>query len=327
MQTHHENLESAKRLVWNCVTELVPPRSAFSPCLRFWGPTPFGRLTGRDAFFECFILPVATCLDDAKKEPYLFLGDRFQGATWVAATGDIAAKMSKAWIGIPPFGGTCRLRFGEFYKIDGGVVTEMRCLLDIPGLAAQAGIEMLPASAGRSGVPPGPPRSDGIILDPQPQEVTATTRSLVERMIAGCNQLLGSDLASQGMERFWHEDMAWHGPWGIGSCRGIEEFHNFAQEPSVRSFPSRRGTWPKDAFIADGRVAAFTSWPSLVGDFTGSPFLGIPPTQRSIGQTIMDFYIRRGNMLAENWVMIDLIRFAADCGIDLMAKLQKGNKP
>ena len=37
----------------------------------------------------------------------------------------------------------------------------------------------------------------------------------------------------------------------------------------------------------------------------------------------MDFYIRRGGRLAVNWILIDLIKFAADCGIDLIAKLRR----
>ena len=318
------NLREAKKLVWDCVTTLVPARKVFSPDLRFWGPAPIRRLTGRDAYFESVVQPMASCFEEAEKEPYFFLGGRFLGAIWVAATGNISARMAKPWLGIPRSEGFRRLRFGEFYKIEGGVVTEIRCLLDIPGLAAQAGIGLLPPCDGSSGIPPGPVQASGIMAGPQPQEATIATRNLVKRMIAGCNRLDGSDLSSQGMERFWCEDMVWHGPWGIGSCYGLKEFYSFAQGPSARSFPNRRGRWPKDAFVAEGNVAAFTGWPSLVGNFTGRPFHGIPPTHGPIGQTIMDFYIRGGDKLPANWVMIDLIGFASDCGIDLLAEMPEG---
>lgn len=36
---------------------------------------------------------------------------------------------------------------------------------------------------------------------------------------------------------------------------------------------------------------------------------------------IMDFYVRRGDKLHENWVLIDMVDFAAQCGVDLLAPL------
>ncbi len=66
---------------------------------------------------------------------------------------------------------------------------------------------------------------------------------------------------------------------------------------------------------------AFTGWPSLRGTFTGEPFRGIAPTGGETGQYIMDFYVRRAEKLHENWILIDLIDFARQCGVDLLEKL------
>jgi len=33
--------------------------------------------------------------------------------------------------------------------------------------------------------------------------------------------------------------------------------------------------------------------------------------------------MRRGEKLHENWILIDLIDFARQCGVDLLAKLQE----
>ena len=96
----------------------------------------------------------------------------------------------------------------------------------------------------------------------------------------------------------------------------------FPKDRPCGRFRAGRGIRPKTAFLAQGRVAAFTGWPSLVGEFTGEAFRGLPPTNGPVEQTIMDFHIRRGGRLAVNWVLMDLIKFAADCGIDLMAKLR-----
>ncbi len=124
------------------------------------------------------------------------------------------------------------------------------------------------------------------------------------------------------MAEFWHDDMVWHGPWGIGSCYGFKEFQDYAQGPSVASFPGRTGGY-HIARIAEGKTAAFTGWPSLKGQFTGQPFRGFHPTGKNIGMNIMDFYVRRDDKLHENWVLIDLIEFGQQCGVNLLDKLPK----
>lgn len=319
----------ARDIVWSLwadQTEEAVPFSPgrsdlFHPDVAFFGPAPIGRLIGYDALRDCLYEPLATSFSTIRRAPYLFFADSYAGATWVGTTGDWIGRMDRPYLGIPAGRALRRLRFGEFYKVEDGAISEIRCLFDIPGLAAQAGINLLPPFAGRSGPVPGPQGGAGINRAGQVEAESAITRDLVARMIGGCNTLDGSDLESMGMEAFWHGDMVWHGPWGIGSAHGLDEFRRFAQGPSVSSFPDRRGTWPKDVFIAEGFVAGFTGWPSLVGEFTGVPFRGIAPTGGAISQTIMDFYIRRGDKLWENWVLIDLVDFARQCGVDLLAPL------
>jgi predicted ester cyclase len=228
--------------------------------------------------------------------------------------------MAQPFLGIPAGPDIRRLRFGEFYRVAEGRIVEIRCLFDILGLAAQAGYRLLPPVPAGGEVATGPRLYNGLSLAPQDPAASAKTLAIVDAMLGGCNALDGSDLTSMGMSRFWHEDMVWHGPWGIGSCHGYREFQDHAQGPSVSSFPNRRGGFHR-ARIADGLTAAFTGWPSLRGDFTGAPFRGIEPTGGPIGQTLMDFYVRRGDRLLENWVLIDLIDFAAQCGVDLLAGL------
>lgn len=165
--------------------------------------------------------------------------------------------------------------------------------------------------------PPGPATGNGLCLGLLDPRETARTLRLVEAMVGGCNRLDGRGLESMGMEAYWHGYMVWHGPFGIGSPRGFQAFQEEAQGPSVASFPDRRGGH-HNARIADGITAAFTGWPSFRGTFSGAPFHGLPPTGRSIGMNLMDFYVRRGNRLAENWVLIDLVDFWAQCGVDLL---------
>jgi len=322
-------LESAREIVWSLwadqIAAAVPFTSRrpklFHTDVRFFGPAPIGHLNGYDALHDQLYGPLAGSFSTIRRIPYLFFADRYDGATWVGTTGDWVGRMDQPYLGIPAGAAPRRLRFGEFYKVENGSINEIRCLFDLPGLAAQAGIDLLPPFAGHPGPVPGPRAGSGINREGKAEAQSAITRDLVARMIGGCNTLDGSDLESMGMEAFWHADMVWHGPWGIGSAHGLDEFRRFAQGPSVSSFPNRRGTWPKDVFIAEGHVAGFTGWPSMVGEFTGIPFRGIAPTGGAISQTIMDFYIRRGAKLWENWVLIDLVDFARQCGVDLLAPL------
>ncbi len=313
-------LRTAKELAWLLATGLSAEHKLLGPELAFLGPAPIGDLTGRDAYEATVLAPIRTAMPGAVKRPYLYFGGEYRSHIWVAATGNIEGEMLSPWLGIPPGKGLRKLRFGEFYKFGGDRVTEIRCLFDIPGLAHQAGIEMFPTFPGKAEIPEGPPAEIGLVQTPQDSALTDTTRTLVEDMITrGCNSLVADDVASQGLEQFWHDDMAWYGPWGIGSAHGMTEFYDYALGPSVRSFPGRKGSWPKEAFVAEGRVAGFAG--HFLGQFSGPPFRGIAPTGKKITKRVMDFYAARGNLLAENWVLIDLIQFAADCGVDLLAEM------
>ena len=298
----------------------VPRESAFAEDIQFHGPAPLGVFAHRAALLEAVYAPLARAFPQASRETYIFLGGIFEGETWVATSGDICGDMAHDWLGIPRARNPVRLRFGEFYRVADGAIVELRCLLDILGLAAQAGFPLLPPFPGRAEPPPGPALGNGLCLRQQTPEATAATLDLVEAMLGGCNRLDERGLASMGMAAYWHTDMVWHGPWGIGSCYGFQEFQDYAQGPSVASFPDRRGGYHR-ARVADGVTAAFTGWPSLRGTFSGAPFHGLAPTGRRIGMNLMDFYVRRGDKLHENWVLIDLVDFWAQCGVDLLAEL------
>ena len=314
------NQDPVKRAGWQCAANLVPDTELLQPGLEFFGPCPIERAQGREDYFASVLNPIAAAFSDPVKQPYIFVTGIYHGQHWAAATGNITGDFTGEWLGLRGNGAPLTLRFGEFYRFEGSAVAEIRCLYDILGLAAQCGFEALPPFGGRDIIPPGPRRGAGLHQDSgaDPGE-SQSTFDLVMSMINGCNRLVGSDLASQGLDTYWHDDMVWHGPWGIGSSEGLKSFYECAQGPSVRSFPNRRGKLPKTCFIAEGRIAAQTGWPALVGSFTGEPFRGIPPTGNPIGQNVMDFYVRDGDQLAENWVLIDLIGFARQCGVDLTA--------
>jgi len=324
------HIQIAKDIIWNLWEPVesqaqsfnLPRRSVFTLDIEFYGPAPIGYLKGREALFNEVYTPLSQAFPVVQRKSYLFFGGEFEGNTWIAATGDFYGAMENDWLGITAAQKEVRLRYGEFYRVANGKICEIRCLFDVLGLAAQAGHPLLPPFEGRADTPPGPMAQNGICRGHQDASETKKTLDLVEAMIGGCNRLDERGLESMGMEAYWHEDMIWHGPWGIGSCYGFKEFQDYAQGPSVASFPDRTGGYHRARF-ADGMVAGFTGWPSLKGTFSGKPFHGAAPTNRPIGMNIMDFYTRREDRLFENWVLIDLIDAWRQFGIDLMAQLQR----
>lgn len=294
------------------------------------GFEPLRRLTGSAEITQQFWQPLRHAIPDLLRRPYHFIGghyadERFGTGDWVCGTGDFIGTFTHDWTlndsTIPASGNSVHFRFGEFCKVEDGKIVEIRCIVDLPDLLRQTGITLLPPNYGRDIWTPGPLAGDGICLEEQDSAETQQTFDLVTEMIfGGLNKYDGKSQASQGLERFWHTDMVWHGPVGIGSAYGIDEFKRNAQGPIVGAFPDRRGVGHQ-ARIAEGRFAASTGWPSLGGTHLHK-YMDWEPTGGYIGWNIMDFWKRRGNKLSENWVMIDLIGAAMESGVDLLARLK-----
>ena len=286
---------------------------------------PLRHLRGPAEIWSQFWHPLLRAIPDLTRRPYLFLGGQFEGNAWVCGTGDFIGTFANDWrigaLTIPASRTSVHMRFGEFCRVERGQIVEIRIIVDLPELLRQTGIELVPPDYGRDVWTPGPPAGDGILLAPADPVQSAKTLALVEEMIfGGLNKYDGKSQESQGLERFWHPQMAWHGPAGIGSAYGLEEFKRNAQGPIVRAFPDRRGVGHQ-ARLAEGAFAASTGWPSLAGTHRNE-YMGWAPTGERIGWNIMDFWKREGDLLRENWVMIDLIGAAKASGVDLLERLR-----
>ncbi len=314
-----------KRLVWNYWQGVTRANVAnaigvLHPDVVWHGFQPLRRLQGADEVLSKFWLSLLNAIPDLVRRTYVLLGGRFEGSDWVAGAGDFIGTFAHDWLGIPANGHSVRFRFGEFCKVQDNKIVETRIIVDLPNLIRQAGILLLPPNYGRDIWTPGPLAGDGVLLEEQDPVESAKSLKLVEEMIfGGLNKYDQKNQDSQGLERFWHPQMVWHGPTGIGSAYGLDEFKKNAQGPIVRAFPDRKGVGHQ-ARIADGYFAASTGWPSLAGTHLNQ-YMDWAPTGQKIGWNIMDFWKRDGDLLRENWVMIDLIGAALESGVDLLAKL------
>lgn len=319
------SIQANKSLIWNYwqsmnrSMNLDTPTQFLQHDVIWHGFQPLRHLSSAAAVYSDFWRPLLDAMPDLIRRPYIFIGGEFDGNDWVCGTGEFIGSFVHDWLGIPASGKSVRFRFGEFCKIVDRKIAEIRIIVDLPDLMRQAGVQLLPSNYGRDIWVPGPLTGDGVLLDEQDLLASEKSLKLVEEMIFGGLNKYDGNQDSQGLERFWHPHMVWHGPSGIGSTYGLDEFKQNAQGPIVRAFPDRRGVGHQ-ARLAEGFFAASTGWPSLVGTHVND-FMNWRATGQQIGWNIMDFWRRDGDLLAENWVMIDLIGAALESGVDLMAKL------
>lgn len=283
---------------------------------------PLNELRGPEEVAERLLLPLRRAMPDGERRDDILLAGSFAGTDWVCATGHHVGTFEHALFGVPPTGGVAWLRFGLFHEVRDGRIARTYLLLDLMGLMLQAGIRFWPPSMGMECLVPAPMTGDGAPSGKTDPERSARTLALVEAMLAGLGSYAGDEdaLASMGQERFWHPKMMWYGPAGIGTTRGLKGFEDLHQRPFLRALPDRRGGDHKARF-AEGDYACSTGWPSLRGTLLGPNWLGLPPTGREVSMRVMDWWRREGELLRENWVLIDLLDVLIQCGLDPFGRL------
>lgn len=323
-----DELQRAKALVWAALQELP---GADEACRRWLSDSclwvaghPVDRLDGPDAVAAGFMAPLRAALPDLERRVDLFFGGHWDGhidggaGCWVTCTGHYLGTMRQPLFGIPATGEPVWLRFGEFYRVADGRIAEARVLLDLPDLARQAGRPVLPPATGRELLVPGPRHGGGVRLGPAEAAETRASFDLVMAMIGGLGRYDRQSLQSMGMGRFWHPDMMWYGPGGIGTSRAIAGFERHHQQPFLVALPDRKGGNHRARF-ADGPFVASTGWPSVRATHAG-PYLGEPASGRPIGLRVMDWWRAEDGLLRENWVLLDLPDLFRQIGVDLLGR-------
>lgn len=324
MNSRQEN----KRKVWNLWQEINESPQAFrtaagrcmAPDLLWQGPHPLNKLQGVKELASGFWDPFITAFPDVRKDPYIFIAGEFGGEEWISSTGYFRGTFTNDWLDIPATKKTAHIRFGEFCKMNDGKVCEIYTILDIPDIIRQAGYDDLGPCLGEEGLAPGPMAEDGILLDEQDPTESRKSLTLVEGMLKGLSGYDGSgNLDTMRQERFWASDMLWYGPHGIGTTYGLTGFQENHQRPFLEAFPDRRGG-DHVCRHAEGLYVASTGWPSLRATHKGN-YKGIASTGNTIGMRVMDWWRRNGEVLAENWVFIDMIDLYLQFGVDVFARM------
>ena len=286
---------------------------------------PLPQARGIEAILDSFVRPLRTALRHVRRRDEIVIGGkniRAPGGHWVVILTHYVGVFDAPLFGLEPSGRLAFLRSGEFYRVERGRITEAKIIFDLPDLARQSGRNPFPPLLGTEMLFPGPATHDGVCPASDGAE---RSLSLVEAMLGDLHlydPATGASSGQTGPDGYWHDQMLWYGPGGIGSSYGWTGFVDDHRAAFLTAFPDRQGG-NHYCRIGDGDYAAVSGWPSMTMTHAGD-YLGVPATGKSLALRVMDFYrcdftAARGK-IAENWVCLDYGDLFAQMGVDLIAR-------
>ena len=284
---------------------------------------PLPAIIGPGDVAETFLKPIRAAFTGLHRRNEIFIGGmnrRAVGGYWCAAVTHYVGNFTAPLWGIAPSGHLAFLRAGEFFRIEDGRIAQGRIILDLPDLMRQCGRLPFPFSLGLETLFPGPATHDGVCPTTGDGKVSL---DIVEGMLGDLHVYDPKSFGSTGQTGttgYWHENMMWYGPAGVGSNFRWEGFVKDHREAFLRAFPDRKGG-NHYCRIGDGNYAAVSGWPSMTMTFQGD-YLGVKADGRPLTLRVMDFYRCTERQIAENWVMLDYVDLFAQMGVDLIGRGQ-----
>jgi predicted ester cyclase len=294
------------------------------------GPDPINHLRGVDAFVADYWQPLLHSFPDLKRQTHIFIGGKSNGRIdglqdghmWVSGTGYFNATFANDYLTIPATKKEVNIRWGEFCRIERGKIVETYVLLDFIDLMQQAGFQVLPPSRGVDGVYPPPRAKDGILLEAQDEQTSAYTLDHIRRFIFDAlNSYDQSALKSMGIGDYFHPDVQWYGPGGIGACLSLQEFEDNHQRHWLRAYPDRQ-VQDLDALIAEGPYSGGPGWAGVLATHTGD-YLDAKATNKPVEFNGLDFWKLENDRYIENWVFVDMVHLFRQFGIDLFERMAR----
>jgi predicted ester cyclase len=288
---------------------------------------PFGDLTGGAAFLETCLGPLIAALPDLERRDMIVLaGTTPEGEDWIGCMGNYMGTFLGPFLEIPPTGNLVHMRYHEFFRLSDGRVTGMQAIWDIPELMMQARAWPMAPQLGAFLCTPAPMSGDGL-------SARGDGRATLDHVLAMLTDLCR--YPSQGgpevmkLEQYWHPQVNWYGPAGIGTGRGIAGFRHWHQAPFLRGMPDRKLDAMGDLmshWVAEGAYVCETGWPNMRLTISGDGWMGIPPVGREILMRSLDFWRVEEGLIRENWVLVDLLDVYAQIGVDVLARMREFNK-
>ncbi|MEO0633511.1 MAG: ester cyclase [Pseudomonadota bacterium] len=327
---NQRNKETALAL-WAALDDDLSGAEPMLRAVEAWqGPAPFGLMGSGAEVVATMFAPLRAALPDLRRQVHLFLGGASaahenggpDGTAWVAGTGYYTGRAVAEVFGIPTTDTPLRIRWGEFLRFDAaGQIVQAQTIWDLVDWFEQIGRPVLPPPRGAAHVYPAPTGYDGVLRGAQDADAAEKTLTLGRGLIfGGLNSFDESDLSSMGIARFFHPNIKWYGPGGIGACLSLTEFEELHQKPWLIAFPDRK-VLHLESLFAEDRLLAASGPCGVVATHTG-PYLGHAASGARIEVSGLDFWLRDGSRFTENWVFVDMIHLFAQMGIDLFARMK-----
>jgi predicted ester cyclase len=134
------------------------------------------------------------------------------------------------------------------------------------------------------------------------------SKEVIRRMVAALNEHV-----IEGQESYWKAGASWNGPAGAGVKENLKHFQEGWQRPFLKAFPDKRAN--------DQVVIAEDDWVAAMGYVSAThegEFMGADGTGKEISLKYMDFWRVEDGKIAENYVLLDIIDFFRQIGIDLL---------
>ena len=288
------------------------------------GVYPFRQPQGAEAAADVFWKPLMHSLRHIQRRQDIFIGGTNEinsDEIWVMSMGNFMGLFDADWLGIPRTRKMANLRYAEFSCVEDGKITKTGLFIDIIGLMVQAGTYPLPPSTGAYFNYPGPRTHDGLRYEDDPAEEGVETLALLNRMIDDLTEanVSGSmGFPPDALRKTWVEGMIWYGPAGIGASYTVPRYQEQHQLPFRNNLDDKVFNGHVCRF-AEGNFACFFGWPNLSNRAIGG-FLGLPAGAGSADMQVVDVYRREGDKLAENWVLIDLVWWLKQQGLDVLER-------
>ena len=285
---------------------------------------PINRLTGIEAILQGLIIPLREAIGHIHRRDEIFIGgtDRLHGGNWVASVTHYVGNFNGPLFGIAPCDHLVFLRSGEFYRIENDKIVNAKLIIDFLDLMRQAGCSPWSRGPGAEMLFPAPATHDGVLPDGTGAR-SERSLDLVENMLGELHEYDPATFHSGG-EAYWHDDMLWYGPGGVGANYRWEGFQKDHRVAFLTAFPDRKGG---DHYcrIGDGNYVAFGGWPSMTMTHRGD-YLGVRATGKSLTLRVMDFYRCADNKITENWVLLDYLDLFNQMGEDLITRATRTNE-
>ena len=285
---------------------------------------PFGEVAD---LIDAALTPLHQAMPDLERRDMIVVaGTTPEGADWIGCMGNYMGTFLAPFLDIPPTGHLAHMRYHEFFCVADGKIVEMQAIWDIPELMMQANAWPMAPQLGKFMTTPAPMSGDGLVTD---GDGKATMDHVVDMLTDLCRYPANPDPEIMQLEKYWHPQVNWYGPAGIGTCRGISGFRHWHQGPFLRGMPDRKLDAMGDLmshWIAQGTYVAETGWPNMRLTVSGDGWMGIAPSGREILMRSLDFWRVEDGLIRENWVLVDLLDVYRQLGVDVFARMREFNK-